>query len=178
MSHLLRTSAMAAGLAAIAIFAAPSLAAQEANCPPYTAPILAGKTIQAGKINVTSNATELIVQADAVAPWLIRAIHIYASEKPLVTTKEKFVAPGKFPYKQTFEAPYASTFTTRIPFKDLGIEAGKTLSMAIHTEMIQLGGEEGTEIVEEETGWAEGPDAFKGKRWGWSFTYTTCVPAS
>lgn len=165
---------MTASLAALGLFSAPSLSAQEAPCPPYAANILAGKTIQAGKISVTNNATELIVQADATAPWLMRAIHIYAGEKPVPTNKGKNVAPGKFPYKQTFEAPYASTFTTRIPFKDLGIECGKTLHMAIHTEMIQLGGDEAVEIVEEETGWAEGPIVFKGKRWGWSFAYTTC----
>lgn len=141
------------------------------GCDSHETTIYAGRTTAAGTVTVYNTATDLVVEVEGTGDWLVKAVHLYAGTDPVPTNGAGNPAPGRFPYHQEFgDSPVAST-TLTVPLAELGVGCDDTLNIAVHTEMVKV--VDGV-IVEEETGWADGPGEFDGSRWGWWFTYTIC----
>ncbi len=147
--------------------------ASSSNCPGYSSIIYGGQTYNTGTIQVTNdmNYVNVNLASNTSSNWLIKAVHIYIGQGPIPTNAQGVPAPGQFPYKEEFET-LQSGLTYEFPLADLAIECGTKVNMAVHTVMVRLGSS--GEVLQEETGWAYGPNAFDSTRWGWSFDYTLC----
>lgn len=145
-------------------------------CGTYSAPLLAGQTLDSGSVIVSNTGSDFVVglHANTVDGWQIDQLHVYAGTDPIPTNNAGTPAPGQFPYAQTFESP-VTEYTLVVPLEEIfpeGPGCGQTLNVAVHTATSRV--DEAGEIVQSETAWAHGENEFDSNRWGWWFTYTLC----
>lgn len=124
-----------------------------------------------GKAIISNTNTDLVIRIESALPWRLKSLQVYAGHAPLAPGK---VNPARFPHREHFHDSMISAHTARIPLANLNAAPGKLLHMAIHTELVQLGGEGSNYASETDSGWAFGPTPFQAGQWGWTLTYTVC----
>lgn len=147
--------------------ASAALIGEDGACTSHQTTLYAGRHIDAGSVEVSSDDTFLTVDITAAGGFEIAAYHIYAGFGPPPTNRAGAPRPGHFPYHGSFPTPTEAT-SLSIPLSELGAACGETLTVAVHTEL--LGSDPG---VQEETGWADGPNTFR-RGWGTYFDFQIC----
>jgi hypothetical protein len=142
-------------------------------CPAHNTIIYGGQHYNTGNLVVTNTATEITFNLTSAidSGWYIKAYHIYVGNGPIPTNSQGIPAPGSFPFKQEFSDLQTGVNVT-VDLASIGQQCGSSVTIAVHTEMVKLN--EDGEIIQEETGWAYGPNTFDASRWGWSFNYEIC----
>lgn len=147
--------------------AGPGLAQQ---CSSLETDLIAGQTIDVGRVIVENTPTELHIRVSADRPWFIEAVHIYAGPGPLPTNSGGNVAPGQFPFKTDYNPPVA-LHEEVISLAQIAMQCGDTALVAVHCEMALYNCQ--GQKIQEETAWAFG-NPFSGNQWGWSLDFDLC----
>ncbi len=131
-----------------------------------TVRLLAGQTIDAGTVSVWNDATNLYVKFSTSGSWYLAETHVaVALSLSGIPQQNGNPIPGRFPYK-TIHNPVVTEYTYAIPLSSY--TAGTRLVVAAHASLVKM---EGGQIVQQETGWGEGP-AFTGRNWATYFYFT------
>jgi hypothetical protein len=169
-----------------------------------TTTLLAGKTIEAGHVDVWNNGKKIMdydgVEVDVGSKvmvqlfmgdsgWKIRGAQAFAGFGD-VPTKKGNPIPGKFPQKMEFDTPVkAHTFYFNLLDMVIDEETGETFkwgrkypkifNVAVHADLVQL--DSAGNVIAEEGAWAFAGDdnaiEFDGSQWGWYFKYQAGHPA-
>jgi hypothetical protein len=135
------------------------------DCSPRQTSLTIAGGLQAGRVSVTNDEKNLIVDVRAQNRYQILSVQIYAGAGKAPASVELF------PVKQTHAAPVNST-SVAVPLSKLSAHCGRQLTMAIHVELVYLG----SEVIVTASGWAEGPTPLSKSSPGWSFEQTICCP--
>lgn len=180
--HLLTASLV---LLSFLTLAGPALATTSVCGSATVTTLYAGRTIDAGTVRVSNDASNLYVEYSTKNGWLLTETHlaIALTLAGIPQTKTGNPKVGNFPYQRTYNPPVASdtyVFSLDQLAVSLGLDrftCGSTsLVIAAHAVVVQLDGSGGTS--HQETGWANGP-GFPGANWATYFGYTIqcCPPA-
>ena len=133
-----------------------------------TVTLWAGKEIDAGNVTVALESGNLTVDFATIDGWELQETHLYVGTEAPVKS-----APGRFPYSHEGlpAGSYADSYS--IPLSELGVQAGDTVYIAAHAELVKFIGldEEGNPIYAEETGWADGAPIPPGRNWAMYFEF-------
>jgi hypothetical protein len=138
-----------------------------ATCVPVDVPLLAGQTLAAGWVDISTVADGLRVEVQADAPWSLSLVHVYVGIDPPPSNAGGLI-PGQFPYQALLDD--ASEYVLVVPWDVVGGACGEKVNVAVHAEVVQT--LEGV-IVEDETAWAKGPHS-KGSDWSSWLEATLC----
>jgi hypothetical protein len=141
-----------------------------ANGGADTAELYAGQDMDVGNVNVSyDNVTgELTVEFVVVSDnWALSETHVDVGTTlgDIPQTKKGNPIPGKFDYSDEYlpaDRITSDTFVIAVG----QLEAGDTLYVAAHAEMVELDAED--QIIQEESAWGDGED-FEGANWA------TCI---
>jgi hypothetical protein len=160
---------------AAAFFIAPAQAAEEhpaAVCGTSEVVTLwAGQTIDAGTVTVENDADYLYVTFSTANDWLLSETHLHVADSLASVPQNKKGNPkiGNFDYQRSYDPP-ASSDTYVIAKADLSLDGNNSIVIAAHASVVQLDAE--GNVIEQETGWADG-DRFVDKgSWATYFMYT------
>lgn len=148
-----------------------SLMLSASQCTTFETDIIAAQNINIGTVSITNTTEQLILDIEIPFPWFFGAYHVYAGTGPLPTNSAGNVAPGQFPFSESFNYKHRA-YTIVIDESDLGVSLSNTtnLLVAVHFEVYRCSN---GQVVQNETAWAFG-NPFSGNQWGWSFDYPTC----
>jgi hypothetical protein len=129
--------------------------------------LLAGQTIDAGTVTLTSDGSMLQVTYTTTGGWVLAQTHLAVGSEldEIPQTRSGNPKVGHFPYKETHDPP-VTTFTYLVDLSEWGLQPGDVLYVAAHAEVL-LPDEEGWQ---EETAWGEG-EPFPGHNWAMYMTY-------
>jgi hypothetical protein len=168
-----------------------------------TTVLLAGKTIEAGHVDVWNNGKKLMdidgVEVDVGSKvmvqlfmgdsgWKIQGAQVFVGFGDIPTKKGNPI-PGQFPQKMEFDTPVpAHTFIFDLLSLVIDEDTGDTFKwgrkyprifkVAVHADLVQL--DSRGRVIAQEGAWAfAGPNAieFDGSQWGWYFEYEAGHPA-
>lgn len=108
----------------------------------FACDLMAGQTINVGKVIYSNDGTNLYVEYFVTAPWAVSEIHFYAGTLNGLPRNKTAVQIGHFPYDMNDFVGYKLT----IPLTDLDDDNG-TLTLAFHAVVLN-----GTQ---NETAWAD-----------------------
>jgi hypothetical protein len=164
-----KTAKLALLLAAAAVLPTVWGTPAQAQCStsPTVVTLFAGRTMNAGTVTVTNDASNLYVQYATTSPWLLTEAHLAVADSlaGIPQTKKGNPVPGHFAYSATFD-PEVTSFTFTIPLG--GFSTGQSLFIAAHAVVLapDTGSGGGTQ-----TGWGDGA-GFPGANWATYFQYT------
>jgi len=138
------------------------------GCGSVTETLYSGQSIDTGSVTWNYDG-EFIFAAQATNQWVMRNVHIHVSNDPPPLNGANNPAIGHFEYH--FYEINSDYFTVAIDALDVTC-GNQNVYIAFHADMELLDGE--GNVIQEETGWAEGPNEFQGNRWGWYSNYDTC----
>jgi len=124
--------------------------------------LFAGKTIDAGDVQVWNNGNYLYVKYLAVDGWMINETHVSVKTAWADIPQAKGNAiPGQFVYNNTHD-PLVTEYEYKIDLGALGYVPGQTLYVAAHAKL--------QKDLNNQTAWGAGT-AFPGKNWAMYFDY-------
>ncbi len=133
---------------------------------PQVQTLFAGQNIAAGSVTVTNDENNVYVNYTTTGGWWLNKIHLYVGDCELIPSNEAGNPMiGQFPTNITF-TPNVTTYTVTVPLS--GLE--DCYCIAAHAELVLK--DENGNIIQTETGWADGED-FGGNSWAMKFTYCT-----
>jgi hypothetical protein len=169
--------------ALLALALAPALWPGEAaahTCDdPFATDLIAGRTIDAGDVEVCNDDTTLTVTYEATFPWCLLKtdLHVATSKSGIPQNKNGHPTPGKFADGEEYGGCLDGSATFEIPLDEIdgGVEPEDTVFIAAHAEV-----EDG---AREEGAWGKGTRFVERGNWAMYFTYevqaapppTSCV---
>jgi hypothetical protein len=149
-----------------------------------TSTLLAGQTIDAGRVELYNTKGSFNVEATTRDGWRIKEIQIFVGDSTvqIPMTKDGNPIPGKFPFKAAYTAPVPSHVQV-IDFEKLGFawgspyETKRLQNVAVHADLVQL--DTAGQVIAEEGAWAFNEayyEPFPGDQWGWYVAYTMAKP--
>lgn len=163
-----QTAKLALLLAAAVLPAAWGAPAQaQCNTSPTVVTLFAGRTMNAGTVTVTNDASNLYVTYATTSPWELTEAHLAVADTlaGIPQTQKGNPIPGRFAYSATFD-PEVTAFTFTIPLGSFS--PGQTLFIAAHAVVLTPSSSSGGGT---QTGWGNG-DGFPGANWATYFRYT------
>ncbi|MCW4012493.1 MAG: hypothetical protein NWF07_05810 [Candidatus Bathyarchaeota archaeon] len=149
-------------------FALPVASAEPISCGDSVT-LWAGQHIDAGSVTVSNDEDYIYVTYSTNDPWVLTETHLDIELQYLDFPMTKKGSPkvGNFAYQMTHD-PAVTEYTYEIPMDQAWWDQG-TVVIAAHAVVMVF---ENGEMIEEETGWAEGGPF--GKSWATYFEYTIC----
>ena len=159
-------------LAIIALFLIAPAAFAHTQDDPLQAPLLAGKSTEAGTVAVWNDAENLYVKYTAINGFALSETHlaIALTLEGIPQTKTGNPKVGNFRYGNEFAAPIAEYIYT-VNLQEAGYAIGAELFIAAHAVVVKSNA--GQTITE--TAWADGLQ-FPGRNWAMYFNYTVQQP--
>jgi Protein of unknown function (DUF1554) len=157
------------GVLALALAPAfwPSDAAAHTCDAPFTTDLIAGRTIDAGDVEVCNDDTTLTITYEATFPWCLLAtnLHVATSVSGIPRNRPGNPIPGQFAYGDEYGGCLDGPATFEIPLDEIdgGVSPGDTVAIAAHAEV-----EDGER---EEGAWGEGTRFVARGNWAMYFTY-------
>jgi hypothetical protein len=136
---------------------------------PETA-LIAGQHTNTGSIQVTNDNGSISIAVLPTAPYELAEVHIYVGTGPVPTKRNGAVAPGQFPYAETF-AQSVGDYQLEVPLAELAAACGDDLNIAVHAVIVSADNQ--GDLQFQETAWGFGPNEFE-NGWGWHFTHELC----
>lgn len=125
--------------------------------------LLAGQTIDVGKVYIANNKEKLFVAYETTGDWKMKALHLFVGAcDDLPVNKAGNLVPGQFPFKAEF-TQLQNFYLFEIPLESL---PEGCLCIAAHAEVVKV---VNGEIVQSETAFGEGDKV--GKNWFMKFGY-------
>lgn len=126
---------------------------------------LAGQHIDIGDVTVNNDEDFLYVTVQTTGDWVLGHTHLYVGDVAgLPTNRSGNPQIGRFPYSTSHD-PMVTSFTYTLPLTDFD----SCFIIAFHAEAHRLDGN--GEVVQSETGWADGDDITSGGSWATRFDY-------
>jgi hypothetical protein len=167
MKNTMKTFAIAVALALVGA-AAPASA--EICGTPQVVTLFAGQTIDAGTVTVSNDENNLYVTFSSTNGWLLSETHLHVADSlaGIPTNKKGNPKIGNFTYQTSYEPPVTED-TYVIPYASLSVDDNRSVTIAAHAVVVQLDGS--GNIIESETGWADGENFVDRGSWATYFQY-------
>jgi hypothetical protein len=117
--------------------------------------LYAGQTIDSGTVTIKNDENNLYVTFSAADPWWLSETHLHVADSKEGIPQNKKGNPkiGNFDYQTTHD-PLAAEYTYVIAKADLSLDENNSVVIAAHAVVVQEDSE--GNIIESETGWADG----------------------
>jgi uncharacterized repeat protein (TIGR02059 family) len=133
---------------------------------PVTLKLLAGKSIDIGRVIIGNDAENLYVSFQTSGKWVISLSHLFAGPKGSIpVTKSGNPIPGSFPFMVIHE-PNVTSYKYSVNLSDLP----ECFVIALQVDAVE---KDIDNVIRNATAWAFGDNVFQGKSWGWFQNY--CV---
>ncbi len=139
-------------------------------CGYVETPLIAGRTMDAGTVEVINTDAEIALRITTSGDWQILSANVYAGLGPVPATPGGIPTPALFPYQQDFAGAPVDVTAFVIGLADVGATCGAPLTLAVHAEVLRV--VDGV-VVDGQVAWAFG-EPFDGPRWGWTIAYEPC----
>ncbi len=136
--------------------------------------LIAGQTINAGKITLFNDGINLTVTFSTTGGWVLDETHLFAGDCAYIPLNSSCNPQfGLFPFNNT-HSPSATSFTYQIPVTSLD----SCFCFVAHASVSQVNTT--GDIITSETAIGVGPNDLPGNRWGWFsvFCPDNCSPDS
>lgn len=140
------------------------------NCPPTVVTLVAGQTINAGQVIVSSDADFIYVTYETANDYVLTQTHLYVGPCDQIPVNNPGnPLPGQFPYKGTHNN--ITSYTYQVPKSAFN---GATCGcIAAHSVVKKL--DASGNVVDQQTGWGNGVRInLTGGNWGMKFDYCVC----
>lgn len=160
------------------VFHGAASEAADSLAPEQCQTLYAGKTINAGSVCVTNDSTYLYATYKTTGSWYLDDLHLFVGKEyaQMPTTKTGNPQIGNFPF--TIQDVDTQAYTFRIPLGDLEAASPCTTAVnlftAAHAALVRR--DTFGNVVQSETGWANGQQMNAKGSWAMYSTYwTQCV---